>query len=145
VIKDLEGLLSPYESMGWPVQALFPFVTGSDVIQSITGWRPQKSTNGDGTRTGMAPRMMVLAAELDVLCTPSILLDAATRYRFAFDYCIRAGTLDGISTPDLGIINSAEEWHGVTFKVVRGVAHHLQNHDTWEIGAEAVWEWTESL
>jgi hypothetical protein len=146
VVKDLERLLSPYESMGWPMQGLFPFAIGADVIQSITGWEPRKSTTDGGTGTGIAPRLMVLAAELDVLCTPSISLDAAKRYRSAFHHCVRAGKLDGISKSDLCVMDDDDEkWDGVTFKVVKGVAHHLQNHVAWERGADEVWRWIERL
>ena len=37
VVESLQRLLSPYESMLWPMQALFKFVTGPDVLSSITG------------------------------------------------------------------------------------------------------------
>jgi pimeloyl-ACP methyl ester carboxylesterase len=146
IVEDLGRLLSPYESMGWPMQALFPFVTGPDVIKSITGWKPRNSTGEDGNGVTIAPRLLVLAAELDVLCTPSVLLDAAKRYRAAFRHCVRAGKLDGILEYDVRATeNDDEDWDGITFKVVKGVAHHLQNHIEWERGAEEVWRWTECL
>jgi len=132
--------------MGWPTQSLFPFVTGPDVIKSITGWKPRNSTGEDANGVTIAPRLLVLAAELDVLCTPSVLLDAAKRYRAAFLYCVRAGKLDGILEYDVRATeNDDEDWDGIRFKVVKGVAHHLQNHIEWERGAEEVWKWTESL
>ncbi|CAN9287824.1 unnamed protein product [Alternaria alternata] len=146
VVKDLERLLSPYESMGWPMQALFPFVTGPDVLKSITGWKLQHSTNEDGSGTTVMPRFLVLAAELDVLCTPSVLLDAAKRYRAALRDCVKSGKLDDISKYDVRVMeNGDEERGGVVFKVVKGLAHHLQNHIEWERGAEEVWAWIESL
>jgi hypothetical protein len=146
VVENLERLLSPYESMGWPMQALFPFVTGPDVIQSITGWKPRSPNSTDEKVAAIAPRFLVLAAELDVLCTPAILLDAAKRYRTAFRYCLSTGKLDGIFEHDVRAPeNDDGVWDGVTFKVVKRLAHHLQNHIEWERGVEEVWRWTESL
>jgi hypothetical protein len=132
--------------MFWPVQALFPIVTGPDVIQSITGWKPRK-TQGADEKANVAPRLFVLAAEFDVLCTPSILLDAAKRYRTAFLDCLRLRKLDGVSEHTIYPGNNEEngEHDGVKFEVVRGVAHHLQNHIEWEKGAEAVLDWVEEL
>jgi pimeloyl-ACP methyl ester carboxylesterase len=140
-IKELEGLLSPYESMCWPMQALSPFVTGPDVVQQIIGWT---SREGESTKEALAcitPRFLVLAAEQDVLCTPPVLLDAAKRYRAAFRLCLRTGRLDGVSEED---VESVVE-DGVAFMEVKGVAHHLQNHVEWEKGAKAVLQWAEKL
>ena len=146
VVKDLERLLSPYESMCWPMQALFPIVTGPDVIQSISGWKPRKPVGEDRHATGIAPRLLVLAAELDVLCTPAVLFDAAKRYRTAFHFCVRVGKLDGVSDFDARVEDDeSDDWDGVTFKAVEGLGHHLQNHFEWGKGAEVLLEWTESL
>ncbi|KAF1829452.1 alpha/beta-hydrolase [Decorospora gaudefroyi] len=135
-VREFERLLSPYESMGWPLQALPAFVTGPDVVQAIGGWKPR------GGAAGVAPRFLVLAAELDVLCTPPVLRDAASRYRDAFPACVRAGKLDGVSEGD---VRDDEDWDGVTFKVVRGLGHHLQNHVEWERGAEELLSWADNL
>jgi hypothetical protein len=147
VVKELECLLSPYETMCWPMQALAPFVTGPDVVSRITGWTPRKSEKDDGS-AGITPRILVLAAEHDVLCTPPVLRDAAKRYRAAFHQCIRMGKLDGVSEYDLREEDSDEEGEerdGVAFTVVKGLGHHLQNHVEWERGAEALLSWTEKL
>ncbi|KAJ8110912.1 hypothetical protein OPT61_g6368 [Boeremia exigua] len=121
VVKQLESLLSPYESMLWPMQALFRFVTGPDVI-----------------------RFLVLAGEQDVLCTPSILKDAASRYGAAVQQCARMGKLDGFSGNDIKF-GSDGEGSGVGFKVAKGLGHHLQNHIEWERGAQQILEWVEEL
>jgi pimeloyl-ACP methyl ester carboxylesterase len=141
-VKDLEHILAPYESMCWPMQALSPFVTGPDVISRITGWTPRKSIGATDKVTGVVPRFMILSAELDVLCTPPVLLDAANRYRAAFQQLARAGKLDGVSEKH---VTSQDESSGVDFTVVKGVAHHLQNHVEWEKGAQAVLKWAEEL
>jgi hypothetical protein len=146
VVRDLERLLAPYESMCWPMQALAPFVTGPDVVSRITGWSPRKSKT-DGP-TGITPRFLVLAAEHDVLCTPPVLRDAARRYRTAFHHCVRLGKLDGVSDYDVREADSGEEGEerdGVAFTVIEGLGHHLQNHVEWERGAEAVLRWTDKL
>ncbi|KAL6710258.1 hypothetical protein ACN47E_009204 [Coniothyrium glycines] len=140
-VKELERLLSPYESMCWPMQALSPFVTGPDVIQQITGWTPRKSGTTKSGSSGIAPRFLVLAAEQDVLCKPTVLLDAAQRYRAAFRECLRLRKLDGVS----GQNASPEDEDGVAFREVKGVAHHLQNHIEWQKGAEVVLGWAEDL
>jgi hypothetical protein len=146
VVRDLECLLAPYESMCWPMQALAPFVTGPDVVSRITGWTPRKS-KADGP-AGITPRLLVLAAEHDVLCTPSVLQDAAKRYRAASHHCVRVEKLDGVSEYNLREEDSDEEGEerdGVAFTVVKGLGHHLQNHVEWERGAEAVLRWTDKL
>ncbi|KAF1919637.1 Alpha/Beta hydrolase protein [Ampelomyces quisqualis] len=146
VVRDLERLLAPYESMMWPMQALLPFVTGPDVLTRITGWKARKSV-GDGA-AGITPRLLVLAAEHDVLCTPSVLQDAAERYRAAFYDCVRVGILDGVSEYDARIEESdgeGDERDGVAFTVVKGLGHHLQNHVEWERGAEVLLKWANQL
>lgn len=143
VVRELESLLSPYESMLWPMQALFRFVTGPDVISSIVGWATKK-TSGSDESSRIAPRFLVLAGEKDVLCTPSILEDAAERYGAAFHHCVRVGKVDGVSESDFGSGNG-KEGAGVSFKVAKGLGHHLQNHVEWEIGAEEILRWAEQL
>ncbi|KAF2631134.1 alpha/beta-hydrolase [Macroventuria anomochaeta] len=145
VVKDLEALLSPYESMLWPMQAAFRFVTGPDVISSVVGWRLRKGSGSNGF-AGVAPRLLVLAGEKDVLCTPSILRDAATRYGEAFHHCARVGKLDGISESDVRVGGGkGDGWDGVSFKVATGLGHHLQNHVNWESGAEEILRWVQKL
>ena len=150
VVQQLERLLSPYESMCWPVQALSPFVTGLDVLRSITGWRPRRAISAkDSSKPGIAPRLLVVAAQHDVLCTPPVLRDAATRYRNAFYHGVKAGMLPGVSQSQTRSDSSEpkSEWDGVAFTLVKGVGHHLQNHQAgeWERGAEAVLAWVEKL
>jgi hypothetical protein len=149
VVHDLERMLSPYESMCWPMQALSPFVTGPDVVTQITGWTPRKDTSAKADRpAGITPRFLILAAEHDVLCTPFVLKDAAKRYRAAFHHCVRVGKLDGVSDYDARIEENDDEGEdkdGVSFTVVKGLGHHLQNHVEWKRGAEAVLKWAEEL
>ncbi|PVH92789.1 alpha/beta-hydrolase [Periconia macrospinosa] len=118
-VRAFAAHLSPYESMLWPLQSLLPFVRGPDVLGSITGFRGEKENEK------VRPGLLVLAAQHDVLCTPAILADAAGRYREAFK------GMDGEG--------------GVWFRVVEGVAHHLQNHEEWEGGAEVLLEWLNAL
>jgi hypothetical protein len=139
VVKSLERLLSPYESMLWPMQALFKFVTGPDVLSSITGWTTKKSTTAN--KDVVSQNMLVLAAEHDVLCTPPILQDAAERYRSAFVQMVGQGKVDGVSKINI----QSDEEKGVRFRIVKGLGHHLQNHVEWERGAEEVLEWVEEL
>ncbi|KAF2871789.1 Alpha/Beta hydrolase protein [Massariosphaeria phaeospora] len=148
VVQHLERLLSPYESMLWPLQSMFRFVTGGDVLSSITGWKLSraKTTELDSPPAGVSARMLILAAEHDVLCTPNILLDAAQRYRVAFREMVLRGKIDGVS--NLHIRSESEQgddWDGVSFKVVPGVGHHLQNHVEWERGAQEILAWVERL
>ena len=145
VVKDLESLLSPYESMLWPMQALFRFVTGPDVISSIVGWTPRNPVTSDEL-SGVASRLLVLAAEDDVLCTPKILEDAAERYRAAFYYCMKMGKLDGVYESDARVRKEAHTGSdGVDFKIAERLGHHLQNHVEWERGAEIVLRWVKEL
>jgi hypothetical protein len=141
VVKQLERLLSPYESMLWPMQALFRFVTGPDVVCSID-WITTKSAS---LWHKTNPRFLILAGEHDVLCTPAILHNAAERYRDAFRYCVKVGRLDGISEHDLQGNSGKDGDDGVQFKVARGLGHHLQNHVEWERGADEILAWAEEL
>lgn len=137
------------------MQTMFRFVTGSDVLTSITGWGLRKAQkvragNGDvdGTPSGVPDRLLVLAAEKDVLCRPDILLDAARRYRAAFRELVREGKVDGVSSGDLRTESEQEQGEdcdGVGFKVVKGLGHHLQNHEEWERGAKEILEWVGRL
>lgn len=159
VVKSLERLLSPYESMLWPMQCLFRFVTGADVLSSITNWNPPKPASSsshsstkhfekDGQAPGVTQKLLVLAAEHDVLCTPAILLDAAQRYRTAFRDMVQSGKIKGIASSAMrtGEGHGGEgDWDGVAFAVVPGVGHHLQNHVEWERGAEEILKWVERL
>lgn len=147
VVKALERLLSPYESMLWPMQALFRFVTGPDVMSSITGWGRSKSISSNAKLAAKSSdhidnRLLVLAAEHDVLCTPEILDDAAQRYRAAFRELVVNKKIDGVSEDDL---TDKSGGNGVDFKVVHGLGHHLQNHVEWERGAKAILGWLETL
>ena len=131
--------------MLWPAQALFRFVTGPDVISSIVGWAPSKRSGPNGT-VGISPRFLVLAGEKDVLCTPSILQDAAKRYGAAFHHCVRVGKLDGVSESDIRLgSGQGNEWYGVPFRVMKGLGHHLQNHIEWVQGAEEILRWVQQL
>jgi hypothetical protein len=90
--------------------------------------------------------MLIVAAELDVLCKPSVLLDAAKQYRASFNYCLRVGMLSGVDENDARVENDESgDLDGVAFQIVRGLGHHLQNHVEWEGGAQVMLRWMESL
>jgi pimeloyl-ACP methyl ester carboxylesterase len=142
-IQSFAKLLSPYESMLWPMQALNAFVSGPDVLSSITGWAHRKSvlsgSLSDKSTSESTQRLFILAAEKDVLCTPAILKDAAQRYRWAFKEMASNSDLEGAKQ------GHDNESNGVRFRVVSGVAHHIQNHEEWERGADEVRMWLEQL
>lgn len=149
------------------MQALWAFVTGDDVLGSITGWTASQRDRVEGgsgkegnDEQSVRPGMLVLAAQYDVLCTPAILKDAAGRYRDAFVRMLGrnevsglAGSrkqLDGLDDKQAGKVEAIEAdvgkpeklaEHAVEFEIVEGVAHHLQNGEEWERGAEAVSRW----
>jgi hypothetical protein len=125
--------------MLWPVQGLFKFVTGPDVLASITGWTTKTGNRTSGV--GVSQNVLVLAAEHDVLCTPALLRDAAARYRHAFMQLVRKGKVDGVTEGNL----EGSEDGGVVLEIVRGVGHHLQNHVECERGAGALLRWMEQL
>jgi pimeloyl-ACP methyl ester carboxylesterase len=142
-IQSFAKLLSPYESMLWPMQALNAFITGPDVLSSITGWAHPKSrpsiSSSDKSTSELTQRLFILAAEKDVLCTPAILKDAAQRYRRAFKEMASKSNLENMRQ------GKESESNGVRFRVVNGVAHHVQNHEEWEKGADEVRTWLEQL
>ncbi|KAK7187652.1 hypothetical protein DPSP01_004488 [Paraphaeosphaeria sporulosa] len=142
-VESFAKLLSPYESMLWPMQALNAFVTGPDVLSSITGWVRRgfvpSTSPSDKPVSEPSQRLFILAAQRDVLCTPTILEDAARRYRRAF----RDMSLDNRLV--FAQEQQDEEVDGVRFRVVDGVAHHMQNHEEWGKGADEVQKWLEQL
>lgn len=136
------------------MQALFRFVTGPDVLSSITGWTPRKPSSstssqlaGEGKEApGVSQRLLVLAAEHDVLCTPAISEDAARRYHSAFEQMVKVGQLEGLARGDVRTRKEqGSNWDGVGFTVVPGLGHHLQNDVEWERGAEEVLRWVSQL
>lgn len=132
--------------MLWPMQALSPFVTGPDVLSSIAGWGTTSKIPNSSTRpttANLSERLFVLAAEKDVLCKPSILEDAAHRYSQAYCDMVNKGEM---KSPDgLEAISRGQIGNGVRFRIAKGLAHHLQNHEEWEKGADEVKEWVEQL
>ena len=119
------------------MQALFAFVTGPDVLSSITGW----TRNGDNS-SRLRQSLLVLAAEKDVLCTPSIMKDAAQRYQEALT---RMVVNEKFGDKNKFNLSFHDEQEGVRFRVVKGLAHHLQNHQEWERGADEIRRWVEQL
>lgn len=128
------------------MQCVSRFITGPDVLSSIVGWKDSESGSEHSKRTGMTSRLLVLAAEKDVLCTPAILQDTAQRYRAAFKDMVKTHKIDGPPDPTLDADSKdSSDSCGVRFRVVEGLGHHLQNHVEWEKGAEVVMEWYAQL
>jgi hypothetical protein len=140
--------------MLWPLQCLFKFVTGPDVLQNILGWNSTSpgsaSSSASKTVSGPAARLFVVAAEHDVLCTPSICRDVALRYRAAFRE-LRHTQLSGrspssgLNEDKVGISPSNDDEDGIRFRIVRGLGHHLQNHVEWKRGAVEIESWIQNL
>lgn len=74
------------------------------------------------------------------------MLDAAKRYRTAFLDCVRLKKLDGVSEDSVDTASDeSADCNGVKFEIVKGVAHHLQNHVEWEKGAEVLLDWVKEI
>jgi hypothetical protein len=59
---------------------------------------------------------------------------------------VSKGELEGVTKDDVrSEQEQGSDWDGVAFKIVPGVAHHLQNHVEWEKGANEVLAWVEQL
>ncbi|KAF2188129.1 alpha/beta-hydrolase [Zopfia rhizophila CBS 207.26] len=129
-VRIFEKLLAPYESLLWPSQMLPSFVNPTALLSNIVGWNRSASSTKPN-----ADKLLVLAAEYDVLCTPKVLLDAAERYMKAFSDMVRRNA----------ILEEGGESEGVRFRVVPGVGHHLMNDVEWERGAEEIFEWLQTL
>ena len=129
------------------MQALFAFVTGPDVLSSITGWVGHSSiTPNDEGAPALKQGLFVLAAEKDVLCTPGILSDAAQRYRKALGGMVTEGKIGEVKNFDTEVGDNKEiSGQGVRYRVVKELAHHLQNHEEWERGADEILTWLEEL
>ncbi|KAF2204404.1 alpha/beta-hydrolase [Delitschia confertaspora ATCC 74209] len=162
-VRHFDRLLSPYESLLWPIQMIPPVATGIDILRGITGWGWQtgklssssaasSENNFVGNRdVGDRPKsaqksefneyLFILAAERDVLCHPPILYSMMQKYQGALadfvqeDSALPAKNGGGSSCGD----------GGVRFRIVPGVAHHLQNDVEWQRGAQEILEWLRGL
>ena len=130
-VKVFERLLAPYESLMWPFQMIMPVGRAADILKGVSGWWEK----GKG---GAKTCLLVVAGEKDVLCRPRILEALAGWYRGA----LKEGYPSSSANRDAAE-REAEE--GVRFRVVKGVAHHMQNEVEWEKGAEEILRWLKEL
>ncbi|KAF1993231.1 alpha/beta-hydrolase [Amniculicola lignicola CBS 123094] len=153
VVQPLERLLSPYESMLWPLQMMPSFVDAPTLLSQITGWtKPSSSTPSSppslssSAHQKITPAMLILAASADILCPPSLLFSACQQYRSGFWDAVHRKKIAGVSEEDLRAgteMGSEGEW--IRFVVVQGLAHHLMNESEWERGAEEICGWVRML
>jgi pimeloyl-ACP methyl ester carboxylesterase len=146
-VSVFERLLAPYESLRWPLQMLPPVGKAVNILRSITGWRTGAVKESDGSRPGhtlVNDCLFVLAAEHDVLCRPPILRAMAQKYRQGLADLIAPADPEiqaELTDPDA----DPKDWEGVRFRIVKGVAHHMQNEVEWERGAEGIAIWLDGL
>ncbi|KAF2747917.1 alpha/beta-hydrolase [Sporormia fimetaria CBS 119925] len=156
-VKWLEQRLSPYESMLWPMQGLFAFVTGPDVLRSITGWTSPEPKRGElEDESHIRDSVLVLAAEKDVLVRPEIAKDAALRYQRALldvESSDRSEGLDGDGERKEKVKKGIRDLErgvglrgsGVRFVVLSGATHHFMNEKENGKGMVELLYWVEQL
>lgn len=110
-----------YESMLFPLGMMFPFVNIRRVLGNIVGWTGSNNA-----------RILVVAAEKDKLMGVSLMEKLAARYRYYF-FAQRTLTLKEVDRAP------------VTFEVVEGSGHHIQNDLYWEDGAGKILKFLEQL
>jgi pimeloyl-ACP methyl ester carboxylesterase len=110
-----------YESTIWPLGMMFKFVDVRKVLESIVGWKDDKSW-----------RVLVIAGEKDRLMGVSLMERMAAMYRAALQTCWWGV---GDTTRD---VRRGDGQEGVGFSVIKGSGHHVQNDLHWEECAEQV-------
>ena len=123
-VKEFEKGMPEYESMLFPLGMMFPFVNIRRVLGNIVGWnRPNQS------------RLLVIAGERDKLMGVSLMQKMAALYRNAMVDFFAPEKLP-LKDVDGGL---------VTFEVVGGSGHHIQNDLYWEDGAGKILKFLEQL
>lgn len=120
-MKKFEKGMPEYESMLFPLGMMFPFVDIPRVLGNIRGWA---CSNGS--------RVLVVAGEKDKLMGGSLMERLAGLYRKSF-FVERTMKLEEIHQVP------------VTFEVVEGSGHHIQNDLYWEDGARKILKFLEQL
>ncbi|KAI9021782.1 Alpha/Beta hydrolase protein [Hyaloraphidium curvatum] len=129
-VREFERWMPEYESLAWPLAMMRPFVSAGEVVASI-----------EPTPEGVdADRVMILSGTLDRLMDPPIQLRAAEEYRLA---------LGGAGAPFDDKL-PAQGWRvqrrgGVSYGLVAGAGHHVQNDLQKEEGAEALLQFLDRL
>lgn len=130
-VQAFEKLLSPYESLLWPIGMFRPFVNVHNILQGIVDW-------------GTSDRVMVLGGENDKLVTMSIMRRVAGTYRSAFGDLVESKKIEAESK---GLRTQGEDnfGKGVTHATIPSAGHHTQNDEPWVVGAKKILSFYEQL
>lgn len=97
---------------------------------------------------------MLIAAEKDVLVTPSLTARAAEDYRVERRKLVAEGVLKSVvgqerdtNTRDAGefIDTDVGLIDGVDYRIILKSGHHIQNDMQWEEAANVIYDWLKNL
>lgn len=124
-VREFEKGMPEYESMLFPLGMMLPFVNIRSVLGNIVGWTGSNRS-----------RLLVIAGEKDKLMGVSLMQKMASRYRnLMYNFFGPPRTLP-LKVTDRAL---------VTFEVVEGSGHHIQNDLYWEDGAAKILKFLEQL
>ncbi|KAF2219944.1 Alpha/Beta hydrolase protein [Elsinoe ampelina] len=113
-IPALEKLMAPYESMLWPSSMFWRFISIRKVLGNVN------------VAVGR-PSVLVMAAEKSRLMDPAMMRRAADEYAM--------GIRDVLLEEDKEV-SASQVAQTVSYELIRGAGHHLQNDLQWRDGAE---------
>jgi pimeloyl-ACP methyl ester carboxylesterase len=129
---EFERFMPRMESFAWPMRQNFSFGTFRNILQRIVGW-------------GMGQRVLVLAGEKDRLVTQNVTEREAREARQAFVELVDADKIEAKKDQAVEDQISGSKGYGVSYYVVKGAGHHLQNDLQWEEGAQRLREFYDQL
>ena len=120
-VKEFEHWMAPWESMKWPIFMFSQFVSFARLVQNISGW-------------GRGSRVCVIVGAEDRIVRPPIAKTNAVLIRAAVEDPADRRKVEGLNGDD-----------PVSFVVVKGAPHHLQNDVTKDDAAAKVLEFLKQL
>ncbi|KAF5378583.1 hypothetical protein D9615_007102 [Tricholomella constricta] len=132
-VKEFEPYLSEYESLIWPLGMMLPFVNVRNVLRNVLGWGSAASA-----------RVLVVAGGKDALMGVVLMQRMAEQFKSGFATLVRRKQLQ--VGPGLGAGDEQERSGGaVSFTVIEGAGHHIQNDLQWEESAKQILAFVEDL
>ncbi|KAN0110963.1 alpha/beta-hydrolase [Hyaloscypha variabilis] len=134
-VREFEVLMPEYESLVWPLGMMLSFVDVAKVLKGIVGWKDEKQQ-----------RVLVIAGEKDTLMGVELMRRMAADYRQRFITLAKSfwrfhGVEEGASDLKAG----SDDQCGISFEVIKGSGHHIQNDLYWEECAERILVFVDQL
>ncbi|KAG5642736.1 hypothetical protein DXG03_002250 [Asterophora parasitica] len=132
-VKEFEQHLPEFESFIWPLGMMLPFVNVRNVIRNILGWGSTPSA-----------RLLVVSGGKDTLMGVTLMKRMAEQYKRGFATLVRRQQLQVGLGPGEGDPQERAS-DAVSFTVIDGAGHHIQNDLQWEDSAKQILTFIEQL